>query len=182
MKRPTVLKLHKIKNEKFMYQAYPIWEEARKIQSINGFLDGGFDIFFTENNSLPAILAKHGMDGYYLLIEFYKRVNHQLFGKNIESGKCIYGVFSHPWHKKTNIAELTLFESEVDFEDLYHFDFDEGKYVPEFSTKQNWIMAYHAADPKNVRTSLDFVMSQPKSPQLLHLLDVLKEKGFVSNE
>lgn len=182
MKKLTVLNLFRTNEKKLMYQAIPILEGMRKQNSIDRFLSDDSLFCFCENNGLFTVLIKENEnDDWQILIEFYKRVNQQFFGRNYASGKCVYGEFSHPWHKINKNAELTLFESEVNFEDLYHFDFHDGIYIPEFSTKVNWIQAYHAADSSNLRKSLDYATSQPPTPEFLAVLDHLRQKGLVSD-
>ncbi|MCW3108586.1 MAG: hypothetical protein JWQ09_3092 [Segetibacter sp.] len=175
----ATLKLFKDKTQNFMYNAYPILGANGKTETMDGFLDENSIFFFTEYENLPTILTrdKNTLE-ITRMIDFYKRINHQLFGQNHETGKCVFGMFSNAWHKKTNVAELTLFESEVLFDDLYHFDFHDGIYVPELSTKQNWIQTYHAAHPDNLMKSHDYAMSQSKPSELLMILDLMRKDGL----
>lgn len=181
MKKITVLNLQKLETDELNYAIIADLEANRKANSIDLFLSDNYTFALSIRNDMPIVAAlEKGGHEWAIAIEFYKRVNNQFFGKSHYNEKCIYGLFSHPWHKKVKQAEFTLFESEVDFDDLFYFDFHNGKYIPEFSTKQNWMQAYHLKSDENLRKALDYAMSQPNTPEMGLLLDAMPEKNLIS--
>lgn len=175
MKKTTVLNLYKDHSEGLNYVAFPDFNGNRKTNSLDVFTLDKYYFGLSTWEDRPTLYAMDKeTQTKSIAVDFFKRVNNQFFGICYYSGKCVYGLYSHPWHKKVTQTEFMLFESDVNFNDLIQVNSKHIKSVPEFSNQHNWLEAYQTHFRENISCAFDYADSRPLSDDQQRYLEIGK--------